>query len=149
MCLAPSRAAAEAALPRALHKQQHRCVSAAQILPCCSGQVSRARLLSRLQVCVAGLCIKQRDLLHAGYLAITLLLFRQRAVLMAAVPTGGGAVRGARLFLWLPAFNLLVMALTLLYQVGAAFCRQLFFAGLWSAAALHHARQMLCARLQL
>lgn len=107
------------------------------------------RLLSQLQVCVAGLCIKQRDLLHAGYLAITLLLFRQRAVLMAAVPTGGGAVKGARLFLWLPAFNLLVMALTLLYQVRAAFCRQLYFAGLWSAAALHHARQLLCAWLQL
>jgi hypothetical protein len=79
-----------------------------------------ACLLPRLQVCVAGLCIKQKDLLHAGYLAITLLFFRQRAVLMAAMPAGVGAAKGARLFLWLPAFNLLVMALTLLYQVRVA-----------------------------
>lgn len=72
-----------------------------------------------MQVCVSALCIKQKDLLHAGYLAITLLFFRQRFSLMtapAAAPHGPGT-RGAGLFAWLPAFNLLVMALTLLYQV--------------------------------
>jgi len=76
-----------------------------------------------MQVCVAGLCIKQKDLLHAGYLAITLLFFRQRYLLMTAPAAQQGiAVRGARLFAWLPAFNLVVMTLTLLYQVGCRFC---------------------------
>lgn len=71
-----------------------------------------------VQVCVAALCIKQKDLLHAGYLAITLLFFRQRTSLITAPAAPVGAVaKGARLFLWLPAFNLLVMGLTLLYQV--------------------------------
>lgn len=68
------------------------------------------------QVCVAALCIKQKDLLHAGYLAITLLFFRQRYWLMTAAQPGQRS-RGARLFAWLPAFNLVVMTLTLLYQV--------------------------------
>lgn len=68
---------------------------------------------------MAALCIKQKDLLHAGYLAITLLFFRQRTQLMMAPAAPHGALaRAARLFLWLPAFNLLVMALTLLYQVN-------------------------------
>ena len=72
-----------------------------------------------LQVCVAALCIKQKDLLHAGYLAITLLFFRQRTSLVTAPAAPAGVLaKGARLFLWLPAFNLLVMGLTLLYQVG-------------------------------
>lgn len=72
-----------------------------------------------VQVCVAALCLKQKDLLHAGYLAITLLFFRQRTALMIApAAPQGSAVKGARLFLWLPAFNLLVMTLTMLYQVG-------------------------------
>jgi hypothetical protein len=67
---------------------------------------------------VAGLCITQKDLLHAGYLAITLLFFRQRTALMTApAARQGTAAKAARLFLWLPAFNLVVMALTLLYQV--------------------------------
>lgn len=85
----------------------------------------RARSLSWycMQVCVAGLCIKQKDLLHAGYLAITLLFFRQRYLLMTAPAAQQGiAVRGARLFAWLPAFNLVVMTLTLLYQVGCRSC---------------------------
>jgi hypothetical protein len=69
-------------------------------------------------VCVAGLCIKQKDLLHAGYLAITLLFFRQRTLLMTApAAQHDGAVKGVRLFMWLPAFNLMVMTLTLIYQV--------------------------------
>ncbi len=68
---------------------------------------------------MAALCIKQKDLLHAGYLAITLLFFRQRTQLMMApaAPHGTVLARGARLFLWLPAFNLFVMGLTLIYQV--------------------------------
>jgi hypothetical protein len=51
-------------------------------------------------------------------LAITLLFFRQRTALMTApAARQGTAAKAARLFLWLPAFNLLVMALTLPYQV--------------------------------
>jgi hypothetical protein len=69
---------------------------------------------------VAGLCIKQKDLLHAGYLAITLLFFRQRTLLMTApAAQHDRAAKGVRLFMWLPAFNLLVMTLTLIYQVRA------------------------------
>lgn len=81
----------------------------------------------------------QKDLLHAGYLAIALVFFRQRHKLMTAPVAGahssrsGIAVANARsggndsnasgrskmdLFLWLPTFNYFVIACTLLYQVG-------------------------------
>jgi hypothetical protein len=84
------------------------------------GQAAKLVCACPLQVCVAALCIKQKDLLHAGYLAITLLFFRQRTqLMMAPAAPHGTLVRGARLFLWLPAFNLLVMGLTLLYQVSS------------------------------
>lgn len=108
-------------------------------------------VLCAAQVCVALLCTVQRDLLHAGYLAIVLLFFRQRTSLMtaparaaggggaalaaAAGPQGGAGMGGgllsgssADLFLWLPAFNFFVVAATLVYQVGgtAGACMQLW-----------------------
>ncbi len=62
-----------------------------------------------VQVCMVAVCTYQKDVVHAGYLAIALLFFRQRSQLM---------VPGNRLFPWLPAFNFLVMLLMVAYQVG-------------------------------
>jgi hypothetical protein len=58
-------------------------------------------------VAVVALCSLQRDIIHAGYLAIALLLFRKR--LESRAP-------GAHMFTWLPAFNFLVMVAALAYQ---------------------------------
>jgi hypothetical protein len=109
----------------------------------------------RLQVSVALTCTMQKDLLHAGYLAIALVFFRQRSSLMtaplqlppAAVTTESAAAAASdgqpaglgrsglsaglssnssgrrpnrNLFAWLPAFNFLVIAATLAYQVRFA-----------------------------
>lgn len=98
-------------------------------------------------VAVVGLCAAQRDLVHAGYLALALLFFRKRQrlrVVAAAPPAaagaatsgvaaqqgrGGGSWSGGYfsrgpppLFKWLPAFNFVVMMLQLAYQVRRCRC---------------------------
>lgn len=58
-------------------------------------------------VAVVALCTVENDVIHAAYLAIALLLFRQRDTLRFG---------GNRLFKWLPLYNFLVMLITLAYQ---------------------------------
>jgi hypothetical protein len=63
--------------------------------------------LDILMVVVVALCTVQRDLIHAGYLGLTLWLFRRRQELRH---------EGNKLFLWLPFANLCVIILILLFQ---------------------------------
>lgn len=64
--------------------------------------------VASVQVCMVGVCTVQKDVVHAGYLGIALLFFRQREQLM---------IPGSQLFAWLPAFNFVVMLLMIIYQV--------------------------------
>ena len=54
-----------------------------------------------------GLCALDNDIIHAAYLAIALLLFRQRDQLRE---------QGNFLFKWLVIYNFLVMLTTIVYQ---------------------------------
>ena len=58
-------------------------------------------------VAVVGLCALDNDIIHAAYLAIALLLFRQRDQLRE---------QGNFLFKWLVIYNFLVMLTTIVYQ---------------------------------
>ena len=60
-----------------------------------------------LLVCLVALCAAENDVVHAAYLALALALFRRRDALRSA---------RNRLFRWLVAYNLVVMALVLAYQ---------------------------------
>lgn len=75
--------------------------------------------LDLVLVSVVVLCSMQKDVVHAGYLAVALVFFRQRRVLQQP---------GYSLFLWLPVYNCIVIALTLAYQ--APF--QVVFGPQWS-----------------
>lgn len=59
-------------------------------------------------VAVAAVCFLQRDILHAGYLALALVFARRR----------GGPGSDRSLFRALPAFNMAAICLQLAYQVG-------------------------------
>ena len=58
-------------------------------------------------VAVVALCALDNDIIHAAYLAIALLLFRQRDQLRE---------QGNFLFRWLVIYNFLVMLTTIVYQ---------------------------------
>ena len=58
-------------------------------------------------VAVVALCALDNDIIHAAYLAIALLLFRQRDQLRE---------QGNFLFKWLVIYNFLVMLTTIVYQ---------------------------------
>lgn len=58
-------------------------------------------------VAVVALCALDNDIIHAAYLAIALLLFRQRDQLRE---------QGNFLFKWLVIYNFLVMLTTIIYQ---------------------------------
>lgn len=85
-------------------------------------------LIFSRQVAVVVLCAAQRDLVHAGYLALVLLLFRRRSALQAGLGSTPGstvsstpnstsaAAAAVSAFRLLPRFNLLVLAAELLYQ---------------------------------
>jgi hypothetical protein len=88
-----------------------------------------------MQVCVVVVCAVQRDITHAGYLALALIGFRHRQpqpaasgpVQNSAAPAGVG--RGpdqasANLLAWLQTFNVCVMAAMLLYQVSGSHTRR-------------------------
>lgn len=81
--------------------------------------------LDLVLVCVAALCTMQKDLLHAVYLAITLVFFRQRHRLMTATAADSSSSSSRewqldrRQFQWLPIFNFCVMLATLIYQVSS------------------------------
>ncbi|KAL6770350.1 hypothetical protein ACKKBG_A34605 [Auxenochlorella protothecoides x Auxenochlorella symbiontica] len=64
--------------------------------------------LEFLLVAVVALCTLENDVIHAGYLALALLFFRQRIALRAAP---------GRLFWWLPLYNMAVLVITLIYQI--------------------------------
>ena len=72
----------------------------AVLLPC-------RHYMDAVLIAVVALCTLENDVVHAGYLALALLLFRQREVL-----------RGERshLFKWLAIYNFGVLALTLAFQ---------------------------------
>lgn len=63
--------------------------------------------LDILLVLMVALCTIQRDFIHAAYLALTLWLFRRREELRR---------QGNKLFFWLPASNLCVIILMLVFQ---------------------------------
>lgn len=53
-----------------------------------------------LQVCVVALCTMQRDLVHACYLALALLLFRKRTdIRRAAAAAGAKEEQGQRMYM--------------------------------------------------
>jgi hypothetical protein len=68
-------------------------------------------------VAVLCACAAQRDLLHAGYLAIALVLFRRRGAALASSHGDEVAAAASRLALWLPGFNFAALLVLLLYQV--------------------------------
>lgn len=63
-----------------------------------------------LLVCVALVCFVEKDILHAGYLALVLVFFRMRRGFLGT---------DRQLLVWLPAFNMAVIVLQLMYQVGS------------------------------
>ena len=58
-------------------------------------------------ITVVALCALENDVIHAGYLALALLLFRRRETLR---------VERSKLFKWMAIYNFAVMALTLAFQ---------------------------------
>lgn len=76
--------------------------------------------LDALMIFVVALCCVQRDLIHAAYLALTLLLFRRREELR---------LRGNGLFVWMPLANVCVVAAMLLYQTPVVAMRSLAMHG--------------------
>jgi hypothetical protein len=72
--------------------------------------------LDALMVLMVALCCLQRDLIHAAYLGLTLILFRRREELR---------LRGNGLFFWMPLANYSFIVLLLLFQAPFG----LFFKG--------------------
>jgi hypothetical protein len=70
--------------------------------------------LDTLMVIVVALCCVQRDLIHAGYLGLTLLLFRRREALR---------VQGNELFVWMPLANFGMIVTLLVFQAPWAWDR--------------------------
>ena len=56
---------------------------------------------------MVALCALENDVIHAGYLALALLLFRRRETLR---------VERSKLFKWMAIYNFAVMVLTLAFQ---------------------------------